>query len=230
MHEFFEGSVFFAGFLTLLSYCIGLAIQKKLKHIIFNPLLIAIIITAAVLLIFDFDYATYKANSSFISFLLTPATVCLAIPLYEQFELLKKNALAVLLGIASGIITCLCSVLVFAIIFRLDHATYVTLLPKSITTAIGIGITNELGGYESITVASIILSGILGNIFAVPFCKLMRINEPIAKGVAIGTSSHAIGTTKALEVGEVEGAMSSLSIVVAGLLTVVLAPIFANFI
>ena len=230
MHSFFEGSVFFAVFLTLLSYCIGLAVQKKLKHIIFNPLLIAIIITAAVLLVFDFDYTAYKANSSFISFLLTPATVCLAIPLYEQFELLKKNAVAVLCGIASGIITCLCSVLVFAIVFSLDRATYVTLLPKSITTAIGIGITNELGGYESITVASIILSGILGNIFAVPFCKLMHITEPIAKGVAIGTSSHAIGTTKALEVGEIEGAMSSLSIVVAGLLTVVLAPIFASFI
>ena len=230
MHEFFEGSVFFAVFLPLLSYCIGLAVQKKLKHIIFNPLLIAIIITAAVLLIFDFDYSTYKANSSFISFLLTPATVCLAIPLYEQFELLKKNAAAVLCGITSGIVTCLCSVLVFAILFKLDHATYVTLLPKSITTAIGIGVVNELGGYESITVASIILSGILGNIFAVPFCKLFRITNPIARGVAIGTSSHAIGTTKALEIGEIEGAMSSLSIVVAGLLTVALAPIFANFI
>ena len=230
MHEFFEGSVFFAVFLTLLSYCIGLLIQKKLKHIIFNPLLIAIIITATVLIVFDFDYPTYKANASFISFLLTPATVCLAIPLYEQFELLKKNAAAVLCGITSGIISCLCSVLVFAIIFRLDHATYVTLLPKSITTAIGIGVSSELGGYESITVASIILSGILGNIFAVPFCKLCRITEPIAKGVAIGTSSHAIGTTKALEIGDAEGAMSSLSIVVAGLLTVVLAPIFANFI
>ncbi|MBQ4150715.1 MAG: LrgB family protein [Clostridia bacterium] len=230
MTEFIYGSAFFCVFITLLAYCIGLLIQKKFKHVLFNPLLIAIILTAVALIVLDIDYEKYKANTSFISFFLTPATVCLAIPLYEQFELLKKNCKAVLLGIASGIITCLISVFAFAIIFSLDHATYVTLLPKSITTAIGIGITEELGGYVPITVASIILSGILGNMFAPSFCKLCKINEPIAKGVAIGTSSHAIGTTKALEIGEIEGAMSSLSIVVAGLLTVALAPIFAMFI
>ena len=135
-----------------------------------------------------------------------------------------------LLGIASGILSCLVSVFVLALIFKLDHATYVTLLPKSITTAIGIGVTEELGGYIPITVAAIILSGILGNMFAPSFCKIFKINHPIARGVAIGTSSHAIGTAKALEIGEIEGAMSSLSIVVAGLLTVIGAPIFATLI
>ncbi len=230
MHEFFTGSAYFCVFITLLAYCVGLLVQRKLRHVLANPLLIAIIITGALLLLLDIDYAVYKANTQFISFLLTPATVCLAIPLYEQFELLKKHKYAVLLGIASGILCCLVSVLVLAILFRLDHATYVTLLPKSITTAIGIGISEKLGGYESITVASIILSGILGNMFAPSFCKICKIKEPIAVGVAIGTSAHAIGTAKALEVGEVEGAMSSLSIVVAGLFTVAFAPLFAMII
>lgn len=230
MTEFIYSSTFFSVFITLLAYCIGLLIQKKFKNVLFNPLLIAIVLTAAALLILDIDYEKYKANTSFISFFLTPATVCLAIPLYEQFELLKKNWKAVICGIASGILTCLLSVFAMALIFRLDHATYVTLLPKSITTAIGIGVTEELDGYVPITVAAIILSGILGNMFAPSFCKIFKITEPIAKGVAIGTSSHAIGTTKALELGEIEGAMSSLSIVVAGLLTVIGAPLFATLI
>ena len=230
MREFLENSMFFGVFLTLLAYCIGLFVQKKLKHMLFNPLLIAIILTIVALLVLDIDYGTYYDGAKYLSYLLTPATVCLAIPLYEQFELLKKNYKAVLCGIASGILTCLVSVFLLALLFRLDHATYVTLLPKSITTAIGMGISEELGGYVSITITAIILSGILGNIFAASFCKLFKITEPIAVGVAIGTSSHAIGTTKALEIGAVEGAMSSLSIVVAGLLTVIGAPIFANFI
>ena len=230
MLDFLENSMFFGVFLTLLAYCIGLLVQKKLKHMLFNPLLIAIILTIVALLTLGIDYDKYNESAKYLSFLLTPATVCLAIPLYEQFELLKKNYKAVLFGIASGIATCLVSVFLLALLFRLDHATYVTLLPKSITTAIGMGISAELGGYVSITIAAIILSGILGNIFAASFCRLFKITEPIAIGVAIGTSSHAIGTTKALEIGSVEGAMSSLSIIVAGLLTVVGAPIFANFI
>lgn len=230
MHEFIAGSAYFCVFITLGAYCIGLALQKKFKHVLVNPLLIAIVITALVLIFADIEYDTYKANTALISTLLTPATVCLAIPLYEQFELLKKNWLAVVLGIASGIVCCLLSVLAFAFLFRLDHATYVTMLPKSITTAIGMGVTEELGGYVPITVASIILSGILGNMFAPLFCKICRIKDPVARGVAIGTSAHAIGTAKALEMGEIEGAMSSLSIVVAGLFTVVLAPLFAMII
>ena len=184
----------------------------------------------AVLLIFNVDYEKYNSGAQYISYLLTPATICLAIPLYEQFELLKKNYQAVLIGILSGVITSLCSILAFALIFGFDHKAYVTLLPKSITTAIGIGVTEELGGYISIAVAVIILTGILGNILAEFICKIFRITHPIAKGIAIGTSAHALGTAKAIELGEIEGAMSSLSIVVSGLLTVVGASIFAHFI
>lgn len=230
MADFFENSVFFGVFISLTSYGLGTLLKKKFKLAIFNPLLIAIILTMAVLLIFNVDYEKYNSGAQYISYLLTPATICLAIPLYEQFELLKKNYQAVLIGILSGVITSLCSILAFALIFGFDHKAYVTLLPKSITTAIGIGVTEELGGYISIAVAVIILTGILGNILAEFICKIFRITHPIAKGIAIGTSAHALGTAKAIELGEIEGAMSSLSIVVSGLLTVVGASIFAHFI
>jgi len=225
--EFFKSSVFFGVFISLLSYWVGTLFKRKWKLAIFNPLLIGILLTMLALLLFDVDYETYREGADFISYLLTPATVCLAIPLYDQFELLKKNSRAVLLGIASGVLTSLCAILLLAWLFHFDHSTYVTLLPKSITTAIGMGISEELGGYVSITVAVIIVTGMLGNIFAETVCRIFKITDPIAKGVAIGTASHAVGTAKAMEMGEVEGAMSSLSIVVSGLLTVVGAGLFA---
>ena len=166
----------------------------------------------------------------FISWFLTPATVCLAIPLYEQWQLLKDNFKAVLFGIVSGVIASLATVFVLAKFMGLTHEEYVTLLPKSITTAIGMGVSDELGGYVTITVAVIIITGVLGNIFGELICRLFRITEPISKGLAIGSASHAIGTAKAMELGEVEGAMSSLAIAVAGVLTVIGATIFSYFI
>ncbi|MBR3537671.1 MAG: LrgB family protein, partial [Eubacterium sp.] len=136
---------------------------------------------------------------------------------------------ALLLGMLSGVMASMLGVLGFALLFRLDHASYVTMLPKSITTAIGMDVSGEMGGYVSITVAIIIITGIIGNIFAEAFCKLVRIQDPVAVGIAIGSSSHAMGTARALEIGEVEGAMSSLSIVVSGLLTVLGAMLFQHF-
>ena len=230
MSDFFQTSVYFGVLISLISYGIGIALKKKWKWGLFNPLLIAIIITIAVMLVFHIDYDVYYESAKYISYLLTPATICLAVPLYEQFELLKKNNKAVIAGIASGAVMGLISVFVLALIFELDHKTYVTFLPKSITTAIGMGVSQELGGYVSITVAAIIITGVLGNVFAESVCKIFRIEEPVAKGVALGTSAHAIGTSRAMEMGEIEGAMSSLSIVVAGIITVVGASIFANFI
>lgn len=229
MNGFFETSVFFGVLITLLSYGIGLLLKKKLRWPIFNPLLIAIILTILFLVLCRIDYGVYNEGAKYISFLLTPATVCLAVPLYEQFELLKKNYRAVFAGIISGVLTSLLSILVLARLFRLDHASYVTLLPKSITTAIGMGVSEELGGYVPVTVAVIIVTGVLGNMIAETVCKVFRIHEPIAKGIAIGTASHAVGTAKAMEMGQVEGAMSSLSIVVSGILTVIGANIFAQF-
>ena len=144
-------------------------------------------------------------------------------------NLLKKNIKAVVLGIVSGVLASLVSVLALAWLFGLSHEEYVTLLPKSITTAIGMGVSEELGGIVTITVAVIIITGVLGNMIAEAVCRIARINEPIAKGLALGTSAHAIGTAKAMEMGEVEGAMSSLAIAVAGLLTVVGASVFVQF-
>ena len=229
MGEFFETSVFFGALISLLSYGIGVLLKRRWKLAVCNPLLIAIVLTMIALSVFHVDYATYNESAQFLSYLLTPATVCLAIPLYEQLELLKRNYQAVLIGIFSGVLTSLCSILLLSWLFHLDHSAYVTLLPKSITTAIGMGVTEELGGYVSICVAVIILTGMLGNMFAEWVCRRFGITEPIAKGVAIGTSSHAVGTARAMEMGQVEGAMSSLSIVVSGLLTVAGAAVFANF-
>ena len=230
MNELFKTSVFFGMFITLLSYGIGAALKKKLRLPVFNPLLVAIILTILFLSLFRVDYEAYNEGAKYISFLLTPATICLAVPLYEQFELLRKNYRAVLAGIFSGVLTSLCSILILAKLCRLDHASYVTLLPKSITTAIGMGVSGELGGYVPITVAVIIVTGVIGNMFAETICRVFRIRDPIAKGIAIGTSSHAVGTAKAMEMGDVEGAMSSLSIVVSGILTVIFANIFSQFI
>ena len=230
MSDFFETSVFAGVTVSLIAYFVGMFLKKKLKLAIFNPLLVSIIFTIIVLVMSKVDYKVYNEGAKYLSWFLTPATVCLAIPLYEQWQLLKKNYKAVIVGITSGVLTSLLTVFVLSLVMNLDHAQYVTLLPKSITTAIGMGLSEELGGYVTITVAVIVITGVLGNIFGEVICKLFRIEEPIAKGLALGSASHAIGTAKAMEMGEIEGAMSSLSIAVAGILTVVLSSAFANFI
>lgn len=220
----------FAGVtVSLLAYIIGALLKKKFKLAIFNPLLISIVLTIIMLVIADIDYDVYAQGADYLSWFLTPATVCLAIPLYEQWELLKHNVKAVMLGITAGVLASLTTVLVLSLIMHLSHEEYVTLLPKSITTAIGMGVSEELGGYVTITVAVIIVTGVIGNIFGELICKIFRITEPISKGIAFGSASHAIGTAKAMELGDVEGAMSSLSIAVSGILTVVGASIFAHF-
>ena len=229
MSELFQTSMFAGVTVSLLAYFIGAVLKKKLKSGLFNPLLLSIIFTVVALVCTGVDYEIYNQGAAFLSWLLTPATVCLAIPLYEQWQLLKDNFRAVMAGITSGVLTSLCMVFLLSRLMGLSHQEYVTLLPKSITTAIGMGVSEELGGYATITVAVIVVTGVLGNIFGELICRIFRITEPIAKGLALGTSSHAIGTAKAMEMGEVEGAMSSLSIAVAGILTVVLASLFASF-
>ena len=228
MTEFIQESTYLAVVLSLLAYMIGIQIKKHITTSLLNPMLISIVITIAVLCLFKVDYETYNKGAKYLTYLLTPATVCLALPLYEQFQLLKKNWKAVLIGILSGVFTNAFVILSMVILFDLKHEDYVTLLPKSITTAIGIDVSTELGGYVAITVAAICITGIFGNVIGETVLHLFRIEEPIAKGVGLGTASHAIGTSKALEIGEVEGAMGSLSIVVTGILTVLLAPLFAQ--
>ncbi len=220
--------LFFGAILSLAAYEVGLLLKKRFKLAILNPLLIATICVMAALTLLKIEYNAYNESAKYISYLLTPATVCLAVPLYRQVSLLKENLRAVAGGIAAGVLTSLFSVFLLAKLFGLTHEQYVTLLPKSITTAIGMGISEELGGIPTITVAVIIITGILGNVLAEIVCKVSRINEPVAKGLAIGTASHAIGTAKAMELGEVEGAMSSLAIAVAGAVTVFGASVFAQ--
>lgn len=228
MSELFRTSVFAGATLSLIAYMIGVYLKKKFKTPIFNPMLISIILVIAVLVAAGIDYDTYYLSARYLSWFMTPATVCLAIPLYEKWELLKKNANAVLLGTLAGVITSMLTVFVLCKLMKLSHTDYVTMLPKSITAAIGMGVSEELGGYVTITVAVIILTGIIGNLVGEGACKLFRIQEPISKGLAIGTSTHALGTVKALEMGQIEGAMSGLSVAVAGLMTVALAPFFAH--
>ncbi len=228
MKEFLTNSVFFGAVISFLGYEVGLILKKRLKLAIFNPLLIAVICVMGVLVIFDVDYDSYNEGGKYISYLLTPATVCLAVPLYEQLGLLKRNFKAVAAGILSGTLASMFSVFLLSLLFGFSHEQYVTLLPKSITTAIGMGVSEELGGIVTITVAVIVITGVLGAILAELVFRLFRIQEPVARGLALGTSAHAIGTSKAMELGMVEGAMSSLAIAVAGLLTVVGASFFAE--
>lgn len=230
MEEIINNSIYFGLALTLIAYLLSVKLKEKFKLTILNPILVSSILIIIILVIFNIDYGAYNEGGKYISFLLTPATVCLAIPLYQQLESLKKSTKAIMIGISTGVITSLLSVSGLSILLNLDRIIYVSILPKSITTAIAIGITEELGGVQALTILSLLVTGITGNVIGEYICKLFRIKNPIAVGLAIGTSSHAIGTSKALEIGEVEGAMSSLSIAIAGLLTVALAPIVANFI
>ncbi len=228
MKNFLIESHYFGLIISLLSYLLGTCLKKKFKNPIFNPLLVSIVLTIITLIVFKIDYSTYKNSANILSYLLTPATVCLAIPLYEKMQILKKNFAAIICGITSGVISSLSSTLLLSKLLSLDYNMYVTLLPKSITTAIGIGVSEVYGGNTTLTACVIIITGVLGSIIAPLICKLFRIVNPIAKGIALGTSSHAIGTTKALELGVTEGAMSSLSIAVSGLITVVLASVFVK--
>ncbi|MDR3120631.1 MAG: LrgB family protein, partial [Clostridiales bacterium] len=225
INEFFAQSMFFGVALTILGYQAGLFCRRRLQaasdaraakaakastpaaitraarilrfaDALANPLLIAIVFVILALMLFRVDYEVYRAGAQYISYLLTPATVCLAIPLYLQLEQLKKHWKAIAAGITAGVLTNLCAVFALSLLFRFTHEQYVTFLPKSITSAIGIGLSEELGGVPSVTVAAIILTGILGNIAAGGFCRLFRIREPVARGLAIGAASHAIGTAK----------------------------------
>ena len=225
MKEFLSSSLFFGVAISIMGYQVGIVLKKKFRSPIFNPLLISILFVMLVVKVLGISYDAYNEGAKYLSYLLTPATVCLAIPL----DLLKKNKAALLAGIGAGVAASLGSILLMSIAFDFTDEQCITLLPKSITTAIGMGLSEEMGGIVTITVASIIITGVLGNMLAETICRVFRITDPIARGAAIGTAAHAIGTTKAMEMGEVEGAMSSLAIAVAGLLTVAAATVFANF-
>ena len=230
LKEFLEQSQYWGFVFSVGAYLSACWLKEKTRLALLNPLLVSAAVIIVFLLGTGVDYAVYSQSASGLGWLLTPATVCLAIPLYKQLHLLKKYGAAVFASIGSGVAASVVSIFLMCRLMGLSHVNYVTLLPKSITTAIGMGVSEEMGGIVTLTVVSIIITGILGNIIADWLFQIFKIEEPIAKGLALGTAAHAIGTAKALELGEIEGAMSSLSIAVAGLLTVVVVPLMSGLI
>lgn len=219
----------FGVLLSLTAYEVGLWINRKTKKALFNPLLLAIALVIAILCIFDISLEDYNKGGQMISFLLAPATVALAVPLYKNISLLRKNAVPIIAGIFTGSVTSVVSILLLSRASGLDRTIALSLAAKSVTTPIGIEITRLLGGIPEITVVSIIITGITGAITAPWLCRTLGIKDRVAVGIAIGTAAHAVGTSKAIELGEVEGAMSGLAIGVAGLTTVVITPALVSF-
>ena len=215
--------------LTLFAYQIGVQCQKKFRLSIFNPILIGVIVVLAVLSLIGMDRKSYQEGMKFLSWLMTPATVCLAIPMYEQIQALRKNLKAILAGVAAGTVSCLTMLLVLMLVLKFDRNLAVSLLPKGITTAIGMPLAELYGGTPSIATMGIIFTGIFGNVLGLQFCKWFGITHEIAQGVAFGTGAHVIGTAKANELSPLAGAVSSLSLVVAGLMTALLFPVLTGF-
>lgn len=210
---------------TILAYQVGMLLQKKVKSPVCNPLLIAIILIIGVLLLTGYPNADYQSGMKTISWLMTPATICLAVPLYQQLQILRKNWKAIMAGICAGTLASLVFLFVMCRVLGFDQILTISLLPKSITTAMGTALSAQAGGDEAITTAAIVITGILGNMLGVPLCRLFRITHPVAQGVALGTSAHVIGTSKARELSDLSGAVSSLSLTVAGILTAILFPL-----
>lgn len=225
MAAYLTESVYFGIFLTILVYEIALAMGKKWKLPILNPILISMIIIMVFLKATNIPYETYEQGARYIGNFLTPLTVCLAVPLYRQIKILKENILAVLVSICAGCLSHALIILVMTRLLGMEEILRNSLMGKSVTTAIALGVCNELGGIQGITVVGLSIAGILGNVFGPAVLKLAGVKNPIAFGLGMGTASHAVGTSKALEIGEIQGAMSSLAIVVAGILTVIMVPV-----
>ncbi|WP_331618300.1 LrgB family protein [Serpentinicella sp. ANB-PHB4] len=223
-------SPYFGLVISILFFELGIIINKKTKIAILNPLLISIIAIIGVLQFFDIDFETYNQGGSLISFLLGPATVVLAVPLYKQIKLVKKNFVSILFGILLGSSSAVISTWYLSSWFGLSEEIRLSLVPKSVTTPIGIEISDSIGGIPSITIVGIVIAGILGAVIGPYVLKLFKIDDPIAVGISFGTSSHGMGTTKAIELGETEGAMSGIAIGIAGLISVMIIPIILKFI
>ena len=230
MNEILLSSTFFGVSISLLTYFFGVFLRKKFDYAIVNPLLISAILTITFLLIFDVDYDTYNQGAQYLSIFLTPATICLAVPLYRQLEVLKKNVVTVIVPISCGVVAHAITLITLSSLFDVEEVLTLSLLPKSVTTPIAVGICAELNGIEVVTIMGVMIAGIIGAVFGPIVCNLLKIQEPIAQGLGIGSASHAIGTSKALEMGELQGAMSSLAIVVTAVLNVVVVPIVATFV
>lgn len=230
MTEFLMELSLFPLVLTIGTYQIGRWCQKKWNHPVCNPILIAIVLILPFLLFTGFSVEVYQAGIDQFSWLLSPATVCLALPLYRQVKILRKNLGGILIGILSGTATSLLFILGMCHLFSLDAQLSISLLPKSITTAIGLPVSQQNGGIPALTAFAIFFTGVLGGVLGPILCKWFKIQHPIAQGVAFGTASHVIGTTKATELGDLQGAVSSLSLAVAGIVTAVIFPLVCQWV
>lgn len=219
-------SLYFGAVLTISIYLLTSFIHSKLNFALLSPMPLSMVIIILILIFFQIPYEDYFNTAQYIHYLLTPTTICLALPLYRQITYLKNNLLAIAVSILVAVFANGLCVLVVAKMFRLASTYYYTLLPNSITMAVGIPLSEEIGGIGNLTVASIAVSGIFGSIVAERILKTFGIINSVAKGLAIGSSCHAIGTAKAVEIGEVEAAMSGLAIAVTGLMTVVFIQVF----
>lgn len=226
MADFLMGLPLFSLALTFAAFRVGLWCQKKTKSPLVNPILIGAALVVAALLLLDLDPEAYVDATEGISWLLTPATVCLAVPLYRQIKVLKKSLPAMLAGIIAGAIISLVVVLLLCGLFALDRHLTVSLLPKSITSAIGMPLSEQSGGNSSLTSVVILITGVLGNLIGPTLCKILKLTDPISQGVAFGTASHLGGTSKATEIDPLTGAVSSLSLVVAGIVSALIFPLF----
>lgn len=230
MNDVLLSTTFFGVTISLLTYFFGVFLRKKLKYAIVNPLLISTMLTIAFLLVFDVDYETYNQGAQYLSVFLTPVTICLAVPLYRQLQVLKKNVVAVIVSISCGVIAHGFTLIGLTKLFRIEDVLTLSILSKSVTTPIAVGISHELNGIEAVTIMGVMVAGIMGAVLGPIVCKLFGIKEPVAQGLGIGSASHAVGTSKALEMGEIQGAMSSLAIVVTAILTVIVVPMIAKFV
>lgn len=221
-------SPYFGIMLSIVMYLIGTIISKKLKTPIANPLLIAMILCVAFLKIFNISYDDYNIGGKYITFLIAPATVAMVLNLYKNIELLKKNIIPVFVGVFAGVLTSVLSVFILAKVFGLNKELTLSIVPKSLTTAIGVALAGEYGGISAVAVVCIVITGIFGAVFAPIVMNTLKIKDPVAKGIGIGTTSHAVGTSKAIEMGPVEGAMSGLAIALAGFTSVIVIPILIN--
>ena len=215
--------------MTLIAFLAGQKLQKKFRSPLLNPILISVILVLIFLSFTGLPVADYKAGMGTLSWLLTPATICLAVPMYEQFQILKKNLPMILAGVAAGAVSCLIMVAGFGILMHFETILTVSLMPKSITTAIGVALSEMMGGMPGVTTAAIVFTGIFASIMGPAFCRLFRLTDEVARGVAFGTAGHVIGTSKANELSPLTGAVSSLSLVVAGLMTALLFPLLTSF-
>lgn len=213
---------------TLGGFQLGLFLQRKCKTPLMNPTLVSVVVVLVFLFATGMENKDYQASTSAISWLMTPATICLAVPMYQQFQVLRKSMVRILVGVVAGTAACMLSILGICALMHFDRALTVSMLPKSVTTAIGVALVQLNDGLPAVSTAAIIITGIFGNMMGSLFCKLFRIADPVAQGVAFGTASHVIGTARANEVGQLTGAVSSFSLVAAGLLTAVLFPLLVN--